>query len=440
MSFFSLLLGCALPAQALQVGAAAERIDVAKPPPNFVVIVADDFGVDLLGAYAEGPTPACTPNIDSLASEGMLFRNAWAFPVCSPTRATLLTGRYPLRHGIGNAIEMNDAGLPLSEVTLPEMLGVRYDSACIGKWHLSGTSGNLHPNQSGFSHFAGFLRGAVTDYSQWSKVVDGHASVSTNYTTTDITDEAIAALGSMQSPWLLYVAYNAPHAPLHVPPASVCQAPTCATTYCGNLPPSPTPRQLARAMVEAMDSEIGRLLASLATVDPNAYVFFLGDNGTAGNVAQPPFVASHAKGSLYEGGVNVPFLVRGPRVARAECAALVSVADVFATLASLAGRDVSADDSVSLVPCFHDPNASLRASVYAEAFTPNGGTLPHASHSRAVRDARYKLIRVSGAPDELYDLLNDPFETANLLLGALSSTEQAAYDALVAELVALGVD
>lgn len=435
----ALAFGVLSSVQAHQVGALPERTEVLRPTPNFVVIVVDDFGVDLLGAYGEGPTPACTPNIDSLADDGMLFRNAWAHPVCSPSRATLLTGRYPFRTGIGNAILVGDAGLPLAELTLPEMLGVGYDSAAIGKWHLSGTAGNLHPNQSGFSHFAGFTRGAVNDYSLWPKVVDGQMANSTTYTTTDFTNEALAALGSMQAPWLLYVAYNAPHFPLHVPPASLCQPPTCATTYCGNLPMNPTDRQMGRAMVEALDSEIGRLLATLATVDPNAYVFFLGDNGTDPDLSQAPFVPGHAKGSLYEGGVNVPLIVRGPTIAHAECAALVSVVDVFATLGQLARTAVTAEDSVSLVPYFNDPGLSLRSTVYTETFTPNAGSQPYTTHRRAVRDAQHKLIRATAAADELYDLANDPFETDNLLPN-LTTAQQAAYDALVAELVALGVD
>jgi arylsulfatase A-like enzyme len=314
-----------------------------------------------------------------------------------------------------------------------------YDSACVGKWHLSGNLGNLHPNNSGFAHFAGFLHGAVADYFDWTKVVDGRSSPSSTYSTIDITNEAIASMESMPEPWFLYVAYNAPHAPLHVPPSELCHKGGCGSPFCSNLPPTASPPQLGRAMVESLDAELGRLLNALEDVDPAAYVFLLADNGTAPNVSVAPFLPAHAKGTLYEGGVNVPLIVRGPGVVHGECEALVSVVDLFATVTELAQSPAATEDSVSMVPYFADPALSLRASVYTESFSPNGGVLPFAEHRRAVRDARYKLIRITGVGDEFYDLMLDPFETIDLLPG-LSAEEQAAFDALEAELAALGVD
>jgi arylsulfatase A-like enzyme len=406
--------------------------------PNLVLILADDFGVDLVGAYDEGSSPPCTPNIDTLAAQGLLFRNAWVNPVCSATRAAVLTGRHGFRTGIGNVLTGMQPGLPLTETTLPELLA-GYASTAVGKWHLSGSLGNLHPNQSGFGHFAGSVAGTLADYSAWQKVVDGQAALSTTYATRDTTDEAIAALRSMPEPWFLYVAYNAPHDPFHAPPPALCNPPTCATTWCGSLPPNPSNRDLAKAMVEAMDAELGRLLAELAVTSPDAWVVFLGDNGTAPQVSQAPFLPAHAKGTLYEGGINVPLIVRGTGVVPGESAALVSGVDLYATFAELAGVRSGAEDSVSLVPCFSDPRATVRETVYAELFSPIGGSPPFPTHTRAVREARYKLVRSNALPDALYDLLSDPFESANLLPG-LDAREQAAYDALVAELVALGVD
>lgn len=406
------------------------------PGPNIVFVLADDFGVDMVGAYGEGADPPCTPVIDGLAAQGMLFRNAWVNPVCSPTRAAVLTGMYGFRTGIGGTLTNQDAGLALSEVTIPEMLS-GYDSTCAGKWHLHGDQGNLHPNDTGFGHYAGSLRGALPDYSAWSKVTDGQVSQTTTYATTDTTDEAIAAIHGMQEPWFLYVSFNAIHAPFHEPEAAVCGRALCPHTWCDNLPANPTEVELAKAMTEAMDSAVGRILAELAVVDPEAYVVFMGDNGTPRSVSEDPFTAAHAKGSLYEGGVNVPLIVRGPGVAAAECDALVSGVDLFATFAELAHVRATADDSVSMVPYFTDPSLALRATVYAETFAPNGG--PPAEHRRAVRNARYKLIRQTGEPDELYDLDVDGFETLDLFPN-MNAAQQAAYDALVAELVALGVD
>ena len=195
-------------------------------------------------------------------------------------------------------------------------------------------------------------------------------------------------------------------------------------------------------MVSAMDFEIGRIMTALNAVDPDAYVVFLGDNGTGENVTRPPFVSAHAKGTLYEGGINVPLIVKGPGViAGAECGALVSAVDLFATFAQLARRRSAAEDSVSLVPYFTNPGLSLRTTVFAESFSPNHQVaLPYDAHERAIRDSRYKLIRRTGEPDELYDLLTDPWESSNLVpLMSVGSPEEAAYLNLVSELGVLGV-
>jgi arylsulfatase B len=421
-------------AQSIPLG---QDIAALKAAPNIVVIVADDFGVDMLNAYAEGASPPCTPNVDALASQGMLFRNAWTNPVCSPTRAALLTGRHGFRTGVGTPVGTNEAGLPLSEVTLPEML-LGYESTCVGKWHLSGNLGLDHPRDQGFDHFAGFIRGAVQDYFQWPKVVNGSPQGSSTYSTTDIADEAVSALGTMQEPWFLQVNFNAPHSPFHVPPTSLCPGLPCTHNWCGNLPTNPTNAELGKAMVEAMDTELGRILARIEQVDPNAYVVFMGDNGTPAQLSEFPFLANHAKGTMYEGGVNVPLIVKGPRVLAADCDALVSSVDLFATFAQLAQVRARTDDSISMVPYFRAPHLQLREMTYTESFSPNGGSLPFAQHSRAVREERYKLIRITGQADQFFDLELDPFETNNLLPG-LNASEQIAHDSLVAELVRLGV-
>ena len=195
----------AAPAQTLRTG-----------PPNILLIVADDLGVDMVGAYGEAPAPPCTPNIDALAAGGMLFRNAWANPICSPTRSAILTGRHAFRTGVGDLVDPDEPGLTLGELTIPELL-TGYASSCTGKWHLGGSLGFLHPNLSGFGHYAGTLHGQIPTYSLWPKVIDGQPLVGFGYATTDTTDDAITALQTMPEPWFLYVAYQAPHAPLHEP-------------------------------------------------------------------------------------------------------------------------------------------------------------------------------------------------------------------------------
>jgi arylsulfatase B len=405
-------------------------------PPNIILILADDFGVDYVQSYAEGIAPPCTPNIDGLASAGMLFRNAWTNPVCSPTRAAVMTGRQGFRTGVGDPLPNNAPGLALAETTLPEML-TGYASAASGKWHLHGNLGNSHPNDSGFDTYAGSIRGAVSDYFSWAKITNGASSNSTTYAVSETVDDALAAMATMPEPWFTYVSFNSIHTPFHVPPSSLCpSAGACPTGYCGNLPGNPSNPDLAKAMAEAMDMEIGRLLASVDSAD--TYVFFLGDNGTPGQASEAPFLGTHAKGSMYEGGVNVPFIVTGPGVVVGESPALVGSVDLFATFAELAGVGATADDSVSLVPCLSDVSASVRTTLYTERFDSHPASYPAPDHQQAIRDGQYKLIRRQGAgvTEEFYDLFASPFETANLLPG-LTAPQQAAYDMLASELDAL---
>ena len=403
-------------------------------PPNVVVILADDFGVDLVGAYGESLAPPCTPNLDQLAADGILFRNAYATPSCLSTRAALLTGRYGLRTGVGSV--GGGATLNDDEITLAEALP-DYDCHAIGKWHV-GPSDPLHPLEQGFERFAGFTGGSVGgSYFDWTRYDNGVASQETGYATTVQTDDAIDSLATMQEPWLLYVAYNAPHTPLEAPPASLCPpASACPNRTCGNLSGSPSDAEYVRAMTEALDTELGRLLDAIALEDPNAYVLFLGDNGTAKQAAQAPFAPSHGKGEVYEGGVNVPFLLKGPGVVQGESAGLVSVVDVFATVTELAGVPSTGTDSLSLVPYFSDPHQSLRVALYAETYDENNTPGPWASHEQAMRTDRYKLIRRAVGGEEFYDLELDAFETTDLS-GNLSPAEQAAYDLMASELDAL---
>jgi arylsulfatase A-like enzyme len=420
----ALVLGITAPDHTRVPHAALER-DMF---PNMIVVIGDDLGVDLLSCYGEGTLPACTPTIDSLAQRGMLFRNAWTSPLCSPTRAQLVTGRSSFRTGVGaNAGRWQDShGLPTSEVTLPEVLA-GYDSAWVGKWHLAHPTapgeGATHPNNSGFGYFAGSLLnlnngpiGQTWDYFNWLKTVNGVETVSTTYATTDTADEAIYAAATMQEPWLLVVSFNAPHVPLQEPPANLV---TC------NPGTGDPDVDLKRKALEAMDRELARVLGS---VDPDAYVFFIGDNGTEREAILPPFDRDHGKGTLYEGGINVPLIVAGPGVAHGECTALVSSTDLFATLAEIGRAPHAAEDSVSLVPYLRGYMTPRRATVYAERFAPNGDE-QYVTRTRAIRNERFKLIESTECPDEFYDLLLDPFEQNNLY-GHMTPLQLRAYDAL----------
>jgi len=410
--------------------------------PNILLIVGDDLGVDLVGAYGEHPSPANTPVINSLSAGGVLFRNVWSDPVCSPSRATLLTGRHCFRTGFGWGTDYFTSAteLPLSEFTIAEALGPSYRTAAVGKWHLGSlkVSGELHPNLQGFEHFRGtmavFPSFIGNEYYSWDKVIDGAHSVSTTYVTTEVVNDALDVINSFgNDPWFLWVAFQAPHAPFHKPPSNL-------HTY--NLPANiatSIPIHI-KAAVEAMDAEIGRLLDTLGpTVLANTIVIFVGDNGTDKNGSTPPFNPKKAKGTIYEGGINVPLIVRGPGVAVGqECAALAGTTDLFATIAELGGvAPVTAEDSVSFAPLLANPSLpGMRTSVYSEMFFPNGAG-PYSTRLRAVRDARYKLIYTYSASTipgkvEFYDLQADPFETNNLLTGMLTAQELAAHASLTA--------
>ena len=285
----------------------------------------------------------------------------------------------------------------------------------------------LAPNAAGYDHFAGTPGNFVVpeDYFQWTRVEDGVAAPSTTYATTDAVDSALQWIGDVEEPWLVYVAFHAPHSPFHEPPAHLHSA---------DLPgidPRLEPRPFYRAMVEAMDSEIGRLLAGLGEQRERTLVVFLGDNGTPREAARTPFEPGHAKLSPYEGGINVPLLVAGPGVRPGEeCQALVASTDLFATVADVAGVDPATVlpagvklDSESLVPYFTDPGRqSLRQAVYSELFSPNDAGAKDV-YWHMLRDGRFKLIvrrEDLGVRRELYDLLSDPFERRNLLGGAIA--------------------
>ncbi len=422
---------------------------------NMLVVIMDDVGVDQIGVYNEGPSPANTPVIDQLAAEGVLFRNAYSNPLCTPTRAGVQTGRYGFRTGIGHVYELNESGYSLtySELTLPEMLDVgtngNYAHALFGKWHLANQSngGALSPNLAGYSHYSGLLGNVsiVESYFNWKKTVNGVSSNKTGYLTTDTVDDAIAWTGAQTKPWLAVVAFNAPHAPFHNPPANLH---TVDLT-------NPTDLKKYHAALEALDTELGRLIQHLKQTGQyaNTTIIVIGDNGTQGSLINASGVS---KGSVYEGGINVPFIVVSPfvKVKGVESAAFVQTLDVFATLADIAQVNVSQVapgvkiDSISLLPYLKNASTrSLRAYGFSEKFDPVGvgyGAMsppPGVTLSiKAMRDVRYKLhVDVVAQTEEFYDLLVDPLESQNLLVNGLApgSPEELAYTKLKADMVAL---
>jgi arylsulfatase B len=384
---------------------------------NILLIVADDLGVDNVSVYAEGSDLPPTPNIDALAQAGVLFRNCWANPVCSATRATIITGRYGSRTGVTHVVPPAP-DLPLAELTIPEALELNshlgYTHAAIGKWHLgAAVNGELSPNLQGFSHYAGALPGSLPDYYAWPKTTDGVTTQSLNYATTETVDDALAWISQQAQPWFLYLAFNAPHVPFDAPPPDL---------HSQALPPESwleKPRPYYKALVEALDTELGRLLAGLGPqVLQQTTVLFVSDNGTPYFATVRPFVPEHAKATLYEGGLRVPLIISGPGVVAPgrECHALVNTTDLFATVLELAGVDLPSGlpaglqlDSVSVTPYLADAlQPPLRFLVFAEMIAPY--QLSIGKNGVAYRDARYKLISFEDGTVELYNLLTDPLE------------------------------
>jgi len=458
-----------------------------KRPPNILLIIADDVGVDQVQAYGEDPSSARTPNIDALASRGVLFRNVWSNPVCSSTRATILTGRYGFRTGVG-FVARAGADLRDRETTLAELLlrhpRTAYGTAAFGKWHLTaGRSWETDdrrlaaPLRAGFTVYRGVFKNILESYVHWhevsaTKLASGKLSVSggqfnSSYNTSEIVDQTGRWIRQVEArrpeaPWFVWLAFNAAHPPFHRPPSGLHRRDLGDPALtCRNPPPFEQPENLRpcyQAMIEAMDTEIGRLLdhelssRSLARTT----VIFVGDNGSVKEAMTDPRVAVRAKGTPYERGINVPLVVAGAGVGSdigRESDVLVNTTDLFATVLELAGIDperrVPAElsdgravvlDSTSLVPVLGSSGVTAashaRRFAYAELFQ-RGRPDPLWPVARTVRDVHgYKLIEFLDGRrrEEFYDLSRDPFEQNNLLGLDLDAGSAAAFEALRARL------
>lgn len=413
---------------------------------NILLLIVDDWAIDSSpvdnnSTLNPGTSYAPMPNLETLAARGLRFTNAYAQPVCSPTRATILTGRYAFRHTVGWP---QGATLPAIELTLPEIFTAEnssYNLASYGKWHLGGNlTGPL--DLGGWTEFSGILGGGVSDYTDWSKTVNGVTTSNvTTYTTTDQVNDAVSFIsGQRTDPWFVWIGFNAPHDPFHNPPTVV--------PALEDYPDYPTTdgevtganRRFAyEAALQALDTEIGRLLASVDLDTTN--IIIIGDNGTPGAVVQAPYSNGHAKGSLYDGGIHVPLIMAGPDIPLTGTShKLVHCVDLFATILDLAGIDIdtatsSVDtiDSQSIVPILNGQDGATRYIV-SEAFGGNvdGRTIISSDYPD------YKLI-IFGDPTtasdvstyEIYNLSQDKNEQTPLGVPALGDAHYNAYQALL---------
>lgn len=418
--------------------AAATR---AQSNPNVLLILADDLGVDQLACY--GATNAApTPNLDALAAGGMRFTRAFANPACTPSRGAMLTGRHSFRTGLSASLPLGAPGIGVGETMLPFPLGAAgYSTALIGKWHLGTRYGAWTPNFYGWPHFSGVLDSGVPDYYHWTKVVNGTQVAVHRYATSEQIDDALSWIRGQSGSWCLVLGLVAPHAPYHLPPSDL------HTQNLTGLNPATNPLPFQRAMLEAMDREIGRLFTSIgAATMARTNVIFSGDNGTDNAIVQAPRQASHGKGSLYDGGSHVPLIVRGPAVATPGSVsnAIISGIDYFPTILSLCGSSYPTGfgqanpiDGRSFAPILAGTASSIRDHAYCEiSGTPLG-------EGYCIRETAWSLIRYTGVlpqHEELYDLTADPLETNNLLLQPLSASANTAYQRLAARMQVIRPD
>lgn len=419
LGIIALLIGLATFESCKENQVVEVTIPTSDSLPNILLIIADDMGLDATPGYNIGTEKPIMPVLQDLGANGLTFDNLWANPICSPTRASILTGKYGVRTGVLSASPPNNA-ISLSETSIQSYLSenTTYKSAVIGKWHLSNNSngGADNPNLMGIEYYAGLLAGQHQDYSDWSFTENGETSNVQEYSTTFFTDLAIDWLQQQQSPWFLWLAYTAPHTPFHLPPAELHSSDNLSGDAADI---DANPRLYYFAMLETLDTEMGRLLSSIDR--DNTVIIFIGDNGSPGQVAQAPYSRTHAKGSVYQGGINVPMIVSGAGVTRTGQRedALVNSTDLFATIADLAGTGLeSIHDSNSFKNLLDGGQIEEREFIYSE--------VDENTTAWTIRNLKYKLIEFQDGTQELYDLETDPYEESDLISSGLSSEEQQA--------------
>ncbi len=395
----------------------------AAEKPNILFVLTDDQGWWDLGL--RGNKDIDTPVMDQLAAEGVDFGRFYAEPVCAPTRAGLMTGRYYLRTGIYNTRFGGDS-MGLGETTIAEQLRqAGYRTACFGKWHL-GKYAPYQPHRRGFDEFLGFYNGHIDEYDYPDQIVHNGTPVEgRRYATELFTDAAIDFIeASGDRPWFCYLAYNAPHSP-HVVGTSHDGQPRGDRYITKYLERGLTLRN-ARiyAMIDILDQNLGRLLDKLDEhhLTENTVVVFMTDNGGVSSHFKAGLKA--AKGSIFEGGVRVPLLVRWPghfpagKSVQAQC----SHVDLFPTFCELAGAPLPDDraiDGKSLLPLL---KAGEGTDHHQYVYHLWDRYFPNPNNRWAISDQRWKLAcQVSTGQQatprnwRLFDLAADPSEQRNLV-------------------------
>lgn len=407
-----------------------EPVTEANARPNIMLIIADDMGLDATPGYAIGAVKPNMPNLQQMIDSGIRFNNLWSYSTCTPTRASILTGKFGFRTNVTRVgDELSTAETSLQQY-IDDNTSSAYDKALIGKWHLSSDANQ--PNTMGVDYYGGILSGAVQDYSDWTFVENGTTSTNTEYTTTKFADLAIDWLNDRTKPWFLWLAFNAPHTPFHLPDTSLHSQGNLPTDE-ASIEDNPLPYYMA--MIEAMDTEMGRVIQSMDEAQRENTIFiFIGDNGSPNQTVQE-YNSRRAKGSIYQGGINVPMIISGTGVTRLgdNEDALVNTTDLFATIAELAGASVNEiNDSKSFKALLTNPDAESRDYVFAENTNRNTGGFDY-----SIRNATHKYIRFDQGTEALYNISDSFIENPNLLSEnqqPLSAENEAILNELTSEL------
>jgi len=407
----------------------AASICHAQSHPNIILILTDDQGFGDLSSY--GAKDLRTPNMDSIVARGMRFDNFYAnCPVCSPSRAAILSGKYPDRVGVPGLVRTdpkdNWAYLSLDAVLLPAILHkAGYHTAIVGKWNL-GLDADNSPNAKGFDLFHGFLGDMMEDYLTHRR--QGHNYMRLNdreidpkgHATDLFTQWAIDYIHQRERavkdghPFFLYLAYNAPHVPIQPPREWLDKV--------KQREPGLSPKRAAMvALLEQLDDGIGQVLGALkdSGLEQSTLVFFTSDNG--GQVDAGASVGPYrgTKGTMYEGGLRVPMAALWPgHIAPGSKSEAVSAhMDIMASICEAAGATAPSDiDAISLIPVLTGEAQDVASPRELYFVRREGGPQYLGLTSHALRRGDWKLLQNTPfSPLELYNLKDDPREEHNVI-------------------------
>lgn len=400
--------------------------------PNIVLILTDDLGYNDVGF--NGSTEIMTPNIDSIAKNGVLFTDGYvSYPVCGPSRAGLMTGRYQDTFGFGKnplfAPKDPNMGLTLSEQTMADMLKLsNYTTLAVGKWHL-GAHESLRPMKRGFDHFFGFLTGGHRFFpEEWTladetKVKNQGAAYRTKllrdderveekeYLTDALSRESVDFIDkNSDKPFFIYLAYNAPHGPLQATQEYLDRYDHIEENS----------RKTYAAMVSAVDDGVGDIISKLKEkgIYDNTIIYFLSDNGGRLRGDSDNGELRGKKGNLFEGGIRVPFAMQWPKEIEGGQVfkkPIISL-DIFATLKEITSPEIRSKNElhgVNLIPFLkgenkNDPHKFL---FWRNNLMQNDPNLR--IEALALRSGEFKFIK-NKETDALYNLKNEVFEETNL--------------------------